>query len=254
MKVSHVAGGLCIAQATALSLSFLFSRFLNDKCWNAHWAQSRPVVLERTNWWRFWRASFYFPKLKGDERKCLDSWLSVMALQNVPVGSTSFAPNISVNDTMVRLEGLQELRDGCFFLSHFFHEVRPVIDAIKREKQGKAVLLHMKSHFEIILRVPFTQYTFHCYNMPSSTTLILEYLPVNTWFNRKRVVTNAEHHWYRGCIWSTLTGSVRSPIGDVGDLSRRCSGFIFGTIQTNKRSFKQRLAEVQKRKAYTLAA
>lgn len=236
-------------QATALSLSFLLSRFTNDKCWNAHWAQSRPVVLERTNWWRFWRASFYFSTLKGDERKCLDSWLSVMSLRTMRVGSACFSPNISVHDSMVRLEGIQELRDGCFFLSNFFHEVRPVVEAVKREKQGKAVLLHMKSHFEIILRVPLTQYTFHCYNFPSSSTLILEHLPGSGWFSSsRRVVTTAEHHWYRGCIWSTLTGSVRSPIGDLGDLSRRCSGFIFGTVQTNKRSFKQRLHEVQEKR------
>eukprot|EP00796_Vickermania_ingenoplastis_P011058 gene11058-7689_t len=246
-----VATAAVAAQALAMCLAVLHSRLTWDPCLAAHWKQSNPVVLERVNWWRFWRRSFYFPVLRGSERSCLDAWLSIMALRSPLAGASGcIAPCIVTQDSVAFLDGLQELRDASYLLSKIFHEVRPAVYALHRERQGDAVLLHGMLRSDVVLRLPFTSITFCCYSFPSAVTLVLEHPPTSFFTfpkRRRRVITVAEHHWFGGRIWSSQTGSFHSSWGDIGDISRRFTGFCIAVMQTNRRGIQQRVEDINHR-------
>lgn len=352
MKLRYIALGLCGAQAVNFSFSLFLSRFVQDKSWEAHWAQSRMYVMERTNYWKFWKPSFLLPPLGNSDRRCLEAWLSVMTVgggtspphHDAPesgirtshgrssvsdghpesgrrwrknskgdvgeakriensdahppssfsatttptlVQSHFFFPSMVFQDSMIQLIGFHELHNFHKWWSHCFYAVEPIVRAIRREKQGDAVLLHVKTYSSLICRIPFTSFTFQCFKFPSSTTLVLEDLPVpqatsllgvlsfpfrllshssppgvpelpssastyspqhhhqhlpprhslwkvwrwKCWMGpTRRVITSAEHHWFDGKIWSAQTGSVETPWGDIGDLSRRSTGYVCSTI------------------------
>lgn len=246
MKIPYFALGLCGVQAFTLSLSLFLSRCANDRSWEAHWAQSRTHVLERTNYWRCWRPTFFLPTLRSADRQCLEAWIRVMSVgpvENVtanrrkaatvdqprllrcdrtpsssdnqvscgssslgvdgnkeksaktpstslanPVSSRFFFSSMLLQDSLIQLIGVEELRNFYSWWSRCFYAVEPMVYAIRREKQGDAVLLHVKTRTALICRVPFTSYTFQCCNFPSFTTLVLEDLPDLATFSLRRTL------------------------------------------------------------------
>lgn len=226
MKFRSIVLGLCGAQAASFSFSLLLSGCTEDKSWESHWAQSRPYVTERRNYWKFWRPSFFSCTLRGKDRQCLDAWLQVISVgtadtlearkrkllsthsrshrQNKNNSTTNetmrreraarstsgplsdselfssrfFFPSMVLQDSLVQIVGFEELRDFHACYTHAFFAIEPTVRALRRETQGDAVLLHLKANLAVTCRIPFTDYTFKCCQIPSYTTLVLEDLPL----------------------------------------------------------------------------
>lgn len=92
--------------------------------------------------------------------------------------SRFFFPSMVLQDTLVQIVGFEELRDFHACYTHTFFAIVPTVRALRRETQGDAVLLHLKANLAVTCRIPFTDYTFQCCQVPSYTTLVLEDLPL----------------------------------------------------------------------------
>ncbi|EPY33763.1 hypothetical protein STCU_02003 [Strigomonas culicis] len=232
---SRVCGLILAGHATVTAGLLATSLCLRDPCEDAHWGYSTPVCIGRPNW-HVWRSSFYqISVLNSMERRCLESWLRVMAL-DVPALVKEISPYVMTCDSLALLEGLNELRDGVYALSFLLHEVKPHVLEVRRERmdKGNITYLHVKLRLEVRLRLPLTDYTFTAFRLPSLVVLQIQKEKLSDYTSDHLCVTAAEHHWFNGRIWSTQTGSFASPWGDIGDLMRRYNGFMMSTLVTKK--------------------
>lgn len=241
-QVGRVGAFIIGAHMSITGVLFLYSRIGKDPFHESHWHHSKTVATHRSNYWRFWEASFYHSVLSPAERKCLDAWLRVMALHTPPLAGSEMSPRIVTQDSLAFLDGLNELRDGVYTLQCCMCKVTPYVLEVRREYQSETTFLHCKVESDVEVRIPYTKRTVFVGTLPSSVTLQLGHPS----YNKGKLVVNAvEHRWFGGPIFSQQTASMRSPWGDIGDLCRRYNGFMLSAMVTKKISVASRLDAVR---------
>lgn len=234
--------GLLGAMPTAvLGTSVLVSAF-TDRGWEAHWKQSTPVLLEKPTWGGKFRQKVYMPLMRTQEHECLSAWLEVLALNpsSPPPRSAAqemahISPSLVTHDNLLVLVNLSELQAARRLL-RLFVNAEPCLLSVHREMQGKLTLLQCKTENTLTGRLPFMKRRFQLGTLRSSSSLVLQpshqslWRRLQFWRRQQLEVTMAEHHWFGGRIWSSQTGSVSSPWGDIGDISRRSMGYLFALL------------------------
>lgn len=252
-KMAHVSflrkvGRLCMAVIGAHAFMTgsitVFSRCSTDRFFDEHWRYSTPVLMRRRNYTCPWRSDFFLPSLTRDERECLEAWLSLQSLQTPPLMAPSWSPHVLVQDSLAILDGISEVRDAVYGLSFCVHKVTPEVVEVRRERQDSVTFVHCKTVLDVAVRVPFTSFTFSAFRLPAFVTLQLE-APSNR--PGKLRIAAADHRWWGGRIWSTQTGSVKPPWGDVGDLVRRYNGFAASIMITKGSTVHERVAYARAR-------
>lgn len=237
-QVGRVCSVIIGAHVTMVGLITLFSRLSTDTSLQEHWDYSTPVLRQRKNYFRLWEPGYFIPALSSDERECLDAWISVFRVQPPPLISRNWSPNVLLQDSQAMFDGLGELRDSVYALSFCVHSVDAYLQEVRRERQKDVTFLHCKVMLDVMVRIPFTQRVLRVYQLPSTSTLELQYPPYSP---KKLHITAVEHRWWGGRIWSAQTGSVRTPWGDIGDIVRRYNGFALATAVTKETRMEERL-------------
>jgi hypothetical protein len=215
---------------TAMCLGFVMrSKYGTDEFFERHWAWATPVTSAGAHsWWARLVPAYGSHKkklhtLSPHEQECLTAWERVMAFDLADDSLwTAFSPTVQLHDSLIFFDSLGELRDGWWFLSLFYKRSSPVMTEIRREVQGTTVFLHATIQTEAVAWIIPTQYVF-----PSTVTLELD---------GANKICSVEHRWFGGPLVSRRTASVDNVIGDVGDLSRRLSGFLLSLALTNSKS------------------
>lgn len=226
------------AQSSLCVLYALRSRYGTDAFFDEHWAYATPVTSAGSptlfgQWW--WpstalaavtaaaptRQHGRVQTLSASEQRCIDAMARVMAFQELSDAALwgTFAPSVQFHDTLVVFDTLAELRDGWQFMACFFQTSAPVMTEIRREVQdGSTVFLHAKVQTDCQSAMGLASFVF-----PSAVTLELD---------KFGKICSVEHRWFGGPFVSRRTVSLDNVLGDVGDLSRRFSGFVLSLIIT----------------------
>lgn len=184
-----------------------------------------------------------------------------------------FSAHCALNDTLMFFDGLSECADGFLFLSYFYEASDPVIQELRREETGGVVTLHAKLSTDAKIRWIPISYTFvstvtlvledfgGLLNLASSavsspaqgnnataatsagvdddnagmarTTYVATSSGRVISLQSKKRIRLAEHRWFGGPIVSRFTSTFKNSYGDMGDLFRRCNGFVLSTVMTN---------------------
>lgn len=223
------------AQSSLCVIYALRSRYGTDAFFDEHWAYATPVTSAGSPtlfgqwWWPSTALATVAPSPPGrgvqtmaaSEQRCIDAIERVMAFQALDDEALwgAFSPSVQFHDTLVVFDTLAELRDGWQFMSRFFQKSAPVMTEIRREVQdGSTVFLHAKVQTDCQSALGLASYVF-----PSTVTLELD---------KFGKICSVEHRWFGGPFVSRRTVSLDNVLGDVGDLSRRFSGFVLSLIIT----------------------
>lgn len=165
--------------------------------------------------------SLFDNKLGKDRVECVHAITALLALQLQPrIFNDYFAPRVVFEDSLMILDGLAEVKDGWYFLQHFFAMTSPVVTEV-RQSITDPEEIHLRYSTDAMLRFIPISYTFN-----SSMELNLGT------FGTKKKIVNARHRWYEGAIFSRRSGSLDTIAGDFGDLMRRWNGFWLSSFLT----------------------
>eukprot|EP00758_Cryptobia_borreli_P012193 Tbor_TRINITY_DN5723_c4_g3::TRINITY_DN5723_c4_g3_i1::g.20549::m.20549 len=182
---------------------------------------------------RIWAAK----TLPPEERRCVDAFTSLITFNtNVPL-TDNFTANVILNDSLICLDGLTEMKDGWWFLSHFFESVDAQVLEVKKDVDTAGCsVLHVKYEMIIVPRILSFPCTFNSHatlvTTTSSKLIDKEKKQTNIILHRPKVSV-IEHRWWGGPILSRMTDTQRNILGDVGDLCRRMNGFTLSLVMSN---------------------
>nr|CCC95663.1 unnamed protein product [Trypanosoma congolense IL3000] len=203
------------------SLLIAYARYRKDTFFLKHWDYGKPIMMKKTSSLALWEQA-----LSAGERACVQAWLDAMNFQ--PPSTSLFLPSFVLQDTLMFVCGLSEWRRAILLIRKL-SGMRPTTYCmeIRRETQGNVIFLHVKLETE--LRPWFLPGSMEDKGpvllFPSVVTLQLESNQTRdgkaTENAPKWRIAAAEHRWFGGPIASQQTSTLRSPWGDVADITRR---------------------------------
>lgn len=189
---------------------------------NAHFVARVPYD---TLWKRFSRKG---KSLTSEERACAEAFESLMRFDLEHGAFNRFSPRATWHDPLIFFEGISELRDGWTFLRHWFTMTDPVCTDIRRSVDPQTGHVQLFVELETAAKaypVPIE------YKFLSHARLYLKSDEHNA---GRLVIDKVEHRWFEneGPLVSRACGSMKTIVGDVGDLARRLNGFWLSSFVT----------------------
>jgi hypothetical protein len=160
--------------------------------------------------------------LAADERHCVEAMVSLLSFDLHPAVFRRLTSSVSIDDPLIRLQGVEALRDAWCFLSHFARSAAPEVRSITRSCDDPRKLMIDLSTTVVLRGIGAT------YVWPSSVTIDLDKGQDGTGLSR---VSRMEHRWYRG----TINGTPSFPklwASPFADGIRAFNGFVLSIIAT----------------------